>query len=366
MLVLQRAAGALFIVALSASLRGAPLQNLVTSADAIVVGDVQSRIESGSNTSFQLNVQRVLTGSPPSVVPISHDWGTTGSLSVPEAVAFQAYGIWFLKHNPVSGSWDVLRAQAKGKNLFASLYYPLSPAAATSITVQGPPNTVVEPLAMALIQSAVNASGSPEFVLDALGSTDSPAVRTALRDLLANGSSRSRAVAMAALLVRGDDGAAASLESVWPTISGVAEVADVVAALRDYYRSTTSQGIGALIGIAQSAAVPAAVRQAAVWALKSIHTQGTLPFLASLLDSDDGSLRLAGAIGIAAFVNGCPAQGPSNMPSLAFLKCAGTQWATAETKAHFIFKASTPADEAAQEAFWKTWWLANQAAIVPH
>ncbi len=163
---------------------------------------------------------------------------------------------------------------------------------------------------------------------------------------------------------RASPGKKSVCELILPPNGQRSESVDVVAALMSSFRSTTSVGVSSLSWLAQSATAPAPVRQAAVWALKSIHTQSTLPFLASLLDSSDNSLKLAGAIGIAAFVNGCPVQGPWNMASLAFLNnCTGSPWATADTKANFIFAASTSDDEAAHEAYWKTWWLSNQASL---
>jgi len=344
-----------------------PIETLVKSADAIVIGSVQTRLESASGVSFELTVETVISGDLPSLVRIDHKWGSAGPDGAPETVNVGLRGLWFLKRDSASGPWDVLRARAIGQNLFSGLVYPLpGTAAISSLAGSTGASELSESILLALIQSAAATSGqqSPGFVLDALGASDSPNIRSALRGLLGASSGRAKGVGMTALLVRSDDSAVAALSSEWPSLADAPESVEVVQALRSYFRSVTPQAIGSLVQLAQLSSMPAGVQQAAVWALRSIHTQETLPFLASLLDSSDSSLKLAGAIGIAAFANGCPMQSPSNMASMAFLSCPGSRFSNADTKRNFLFNGSTPEEEAAKEAYWKSWWQSNQAALL--
>jgi len=150
------------------------------------------------------------------------------------------------------------------------------------------------------------------------------------------------------------------LEQVWPSISGDPSRENVLSALRNAFRDSTPSSVKQLALLAGMNSTPAELRQAAVWALGSVHSLESLPFLASLLLSSDPSEQVKGVFGLASFANGCPAQTPNNVVSMEYLQFKNpSSYRTAETIANFALGGNPSAGDAALGrlvSFWLGWW----------
>jgi hypothetical protein len=113
--------------------------------------------------------------------------------------------------------------------------------------------------------------------------------------------------------------------------------------------------------LVQLASLSPEMREAAIHAISSIHSQAALPFLASLLTSSDPKEQARGVFGLSSFVNVCPAETPANVVSMAYIQCANNgPYSTADTASNF----ATPGALSSQVvSFWINWWNQNQAAL---
>ena len=55
---------------------GDTIVGITSTADAIVVGSISSRVESATEVSFVISVDRILKGSVPLAVPVNHKLGS--------------------------------------------------------------------------------------------------------------------------------------------------------------------------------------------------------------------------------------------------------------------------------------------------
>src|SRR5260370_23984895 len=84
--------------------------DLISTADAIVVGSITTRTESSERVSFSINVVRVLKGvTIPPTLEVNHAWNRKGLIFQDGAASIDVafHGMWFLKQMG-SATWDVL------------------------------------------------------------------------------------------------------------------------------------------------------------------------------------------------------------------------------------------------------------------
>jgi hypothetical protein len=342
-------------------LPGAGVDYLSQQSGAVFVGSVSTRVETPTQVSFTVNVVRVLSGSVPSLaVNIVHQWA--GSLRTASAVTIDQplYGIWFLNGGSLGHPWDVLTARpSMGVRIILGLFLPASTTPPMIAAGTSSLDNILHEVA-AGVQSAPAGSpdGDPTILLDAFGSTDTPAVRTMIAAGLASDNPGYQAVSLAGGLARGLPGMIHELSALWPQINGDRHAMYVVSALRDSWRDTTPAEVQDAASLAASAPPGSnGLRAAAVRALAAIHTPGTLPFLATLLSSADPSEQERAVYGLSSFANGCPVQSPRNAASMAYLECnQPSSYTTADTLANFGFRQGLPAQEAPLVAYWQTWW----------
>ena len=99
------------------------------------------------------------------------------------------------------------------------------------------------------------------------------------------------------------------------------------------------------------------IREAAIHALASIHTQESLRFLASLLQSPNSSEQQQATRGLLSFANGCLMQTNENAASMEYLKCdQPSSYRTSETFAHFGFRPESSTEQSALADYWQAWW----------
>jgi hypothetical protein len=94
-------------------------------------------------------------------------------------------------------------------------------------------------------------------------------------------------------------------------------------------------------------------------ALARIHSQETLPYLASMLDNDDPALVAYGVGGLAMFANGFPINSTLYQPS-----GGSSAFRTPDTMTHSVMdERLISANRAYYVAFWKRWWTEHQREL---
>jgi len=104
-------------------------------------------------------------------------------------------------------------------------------------------------------------------------------------------------------------------------------------------------------------------------ALMSIHTQATLPALASLLSSADPQTRELAMKGLSRFVDNLPSATRQNVINLKSIMPQGpAPYKTADTDRYSLSTRSlvnAPESEAAYLQFWKSWWATMKNQLAP-
>jgi HEAT repeat protein len=130
--------------------------------------------------------------------------------------------------------------------------------------------------------------------------------------------------------------------------------------IRDGFRSSDANSVVMLGQAAANSSLRLDFRQSAAHALRGIHTQDALPYLAAVLDDPDIELQSEAVGGLASFANGLAIQTAASGPSLSYLQLPDrAAYKTGETVAHFAL------GEAAIRylSYWKTWWSLNRTAL---
>jgi hypothetical protein len=352
---------AIVLLMLAAPLAGAgTITDLAQRADAIVVGSVATGTDAPDHASLDIAVERLLKGEGlPAIVHVEHPWRRTvmlvdrGSPAVPINPGIR--GIWFLRRLAPSG-WDVLVANGRD-GFLPALCWPA--AEVLPAQYQYPPGA---PLADALtfeVGAVAKRGFAPEILLEAVHSLNTSAVQAVLSDFLQSPAPWVKSVALAGLLERGQAGSIAKLLQAWPAISkDDRSKRNVLTVLDISFRPEDPDSVREVATLAQTSTTPAELRPALVKVLVAVHTREALPFLATLLRSDDPKDRMAGVSALASFANGCPAQTPETIRSLAHLTApSSAPYQTPETLAHLGLHGSrTPEAEAELLSFWTTWW----------
>jgi hypothetical protein len=129
-------------------------------------------------------------------------------------------------------------------------------------------------------------------------------------------------------------------------------------------RSTERTTIDALGRISTSSGVPAGIHLAATESLRAVHTQATLPFLASFLDSPDERIRHQGLAGLSMFIENLPVQAADLMPNNGWLKPQGTaRYRTPETDHYSAKFGEREGKQDEYVSFWKAWWATMKTRI---
>ncbi len=307
---------------LTPNARSAGVYDMANRADLIVVGTVSSRTESPTSLSFDIYPERAIKGQLSSgVIHIVQSGARAGIWTIfPKYGEIQSNfrGIWCLEKTS-TGAWEALNAEGGPNGAIGSLFWPAAPnlpSAYSSVAVTTP----LDDLGLQ-VAAASEASGfGPEQMIGATGPANTPALQAVFAHFLTLPSPKFRSAALAGMLWGGQTGAVSQVASVWPVLSLDPSGSQVVAALRNGYRSTTPGDVQQLAELASAGAAQGEMRQAAIWALSNIHTKEALPFLAGLLSSADPAEQARGVFGLGAFANGCPVQTTANLRSMEYLQ----------------------------------------------
>jgi hypothetical protein len=336
---------------------GSSIQQLIQESDAVVVGRATNRVEQLAAVTFDIAVERTVLGtSVPLAISVDHRWtGRRGGLILggnESAQTGEVRGVWFLKR--VAVGWDALCLMPPDIS-FYSLFYPAadkSPAIQRGRARLSPEDSVVAELFAGIRESGDDI----DILIPSLSDVASPAVDDWLAILVASPNARLRLAGLAGQIQRSDPESLRTILSMQPGSLADVDLARISKALKDSYRSIAPVATAFLVELAGRSG-QRGLRSAAVSALAATHTREALPFLASLLSTDDPEERMKGVLGISAFANGSVPQTPANMKSLAFLQLpANAPYQTPETIANFGFSRRVPDEEARLTAYWLSWW----------
>jgi len=332
------------------------VDRLAQRADAVVVGGVQSGLQSGHSVTFVLSVDRALKGglSP----------GSTASASWQSAVPANrdlkgSYGLWFLGKAD-GGLWTLLGV-LQGQYPFEFAYFPV-PKGVPAIATASPPVTVSDQIAVELasaLESYADYTQLSHLTTGLLGVGDSAVTQGLYRTLRTNSDPSLKFVGVTGLLRSND-------------VSVLADVANGV----DLIPNLHAVGlIPAICGVRNPLATPylgkiassadAELQRCAAMALDYIHTNDTLPFLAQLLASSDPATREYAIQGLSRFVDNLPIQNHSNILNGGALMGQGpTPYRTAQTDEYSLSRSGLNGrDDTPYLEFWKSWWAATGSSI---
>lgn len=338
-------------------LHGATVADVATICPVVAVGTLTSRTETASNVSFNLSIQRVLKGSAPGTVNVSHNWMRKGIVVGPPTitVTYTFVGIWCL-HPPTASAddWDV-EAITGPDGLFVSMSWP---AVATLPDAYHVPFVPLPDTLLFELAAGVEATGGhPEIAIGATQGAQNSSVQFVANRFAASSNPDFQLAGLAGLIPV-QPSAISLVSALWPSIRSNPYRHVLVTAIRETFRDPSPASINALV---QLASLSPEMREASIHAISSIHSQASLPFLASLLTSSDAKEQARGVFGLSSFANACPAQTPSNVVSMAYLQCGNNgAFSTGDTMAN----AASPGTPNSQVvSFWLNWWEQNQAKL---
>ena len=341
----------------------ATLQTLATKSDLIVVGTVDTRIESRDAVTFDINIARVLKGDKSlQVISVHHAWRNANIGHSDQIVDLTIDGIWFL-YRAQGGSWDVYPVNGRD-GLMIGLFFPASlpPPATYKYSADTP---LTDAIASELAAGAQLHGLPPDPSSLELIKLNSPTITAILNNLAISNNPGVRALAIAGLLSHSPKNAIRELVQQWPSIRKDPSREYVISALRNTFRDTDPSSIATLIAFADTEAASGELRNAIIRALAAIHTRESLPFLAGLLSSPSASDRMSAIIGLSSFANGCPPQTPDNVASMEYMQFKNpSPYRTPETVAAFAFGPVDSERENELVQFWTAWWMDHQAAIL--
>jgi HEAT repeat protein len=329
----------------------ASLLQLQQNADLIVVGSASGGDQAGDILNFTIQVSRVLRGDVMAGTPIPVSWQSS------PAVAATGHGLWFL--NRSSGGWRVLPVQpgwAQFNDIFVAVPigplptpYAYDPAAALSDKVASE------------ISAAIESGTGRRLWPSMLDELNSPVTQVLYRRLSTSISAQQRILGLSGQIRSGSAEALTSAIQAAPALSGSgAEYAILLLSIRDEFRASDAKSVAIMGQAALNNNLNSDFRESAAHALRAIHTQDALPYLAALLDDPDIKLQEEAIGGLASFANGLPIQTAASVPSLAYLQLPDhAPYKTESTVGHFVMGPGA----IAQLPFWKSWWAQNRVAL---
>lgn len=328
----------------------ASLLQLQKNADLIVVGSASGGYQAGDILNFTIQVSRVVKGDVVAGTPIPVSWQSS------PAGAATGHGLWFLKRS--SGGWRVLPVQsgwAQFNDIFVAMPigplptpYAYDPAAALSDKVASE------------ISAAIESGIGRRLWPSTLDELNSPVTQVLYRRLSTSSSAQPRILGLRGQIRSGSAEALTSAIQAAPALSSSAEYPILLLSIRDEFRSSDTSSVVILGQTTLNKTLSSDLRESAAHALRAIHTQDALPYLATLLDDPDIKLQEEAIGGLASFANGLPIQTAASVPSLAYLQLPDhAPYKTESTVARFVMGPGA----IAQLPFWKSWWAQNRVAL---
>jgi hypothetical protein len=336
---------------------------LTAAADAIVAGSVMAT-EANGIVSAAIEVEQVLKGSPTLGTTISLVW-TAPSNHLPSGpgVSLKGHGIFFLRQS-AGGSWSIL-PWSGGDIVWEDTYIstpsslPQGLRQVASSSLSPAPSAVDKVLLEMVIAIEAGAPMGPvpyDLVND-FQQTHSAVLAAAFSRFLSKQDTNLRSIGLRGALLNGDPATILAIRQNYASLSATAGWQDLVDQIKFYYLNTGPQAVQILGQLATDVSAGMDLRIATGVALARMHTQQTLPYLATLLDDPNATLKTAAVGGLAAFAN--------NVPIGSHEPAAGAwQYRTDDTIAHSAFdEATIERQESYFITFWKGWWRQNQQAL---
>jgi hypothetical protein len=310
-----------------------------------------------------IKVDRVIKGDGSlESAEVLHRWNGSILDSTPQRIDAHLYGIWFLRRTQYS-NWDVFSTTGRDA-MISDLFFPADPLPKEPAVQRknvGPEMNVVLELVAAYRSQAAGRGN----VLNTIASFDVPIDGKIVQELIQSSDARDRIIGIVLEIRASHFDGLQQLILDLPSISRSNDRAFVVSSLKHDFRDDSPSSVSELVRIAGSSSYETDIRDAALTALVAIHSKEALPFLASMLFSDDPAQQMEGVFGLSSFANGCPMQTPRNTATMEYLDCKNpSSFRTADTVAAFAFRRGTPDQEAQLVQFWRAWWNSNKGRII--
>ena len=331
------------------------LADLAQAADLIAVGSASGRLQ----------VARVLKGdSTISGTNIAVHWEPRDNVSF-TPVSVNGNGLWFLKRS--SSGWKVIPIQDDG--IFNHTFIPEPSGPIVDAYAYNATASLADKVASEASAAIESSSDPAQFstIYYGLDQLNSPVIQRLYTRLAASNNTSQKILGLSGLIRGGSTPALAAAAKLTASLGNYPLENGVLSnAIRDDFRAIDANSVQVLGQIATgSTGAGTLLREAAAFALRSIHTKEALPYLATFLDDANPGVRAEGIGGLSAFANGLPVQTPANVVSMAYLKYpASAPFQTDQTKANFAMGLESIApNETVYLSFWKTWWAQNRAAL---
>jgi hypothetical protein len=343
------------------------IERVLGKADSVVVGEISHSTFLNADYSFTLVVRRSLKGDlkPGVAVPVHYN-AIAGTIKGNGEFSGQ-FGLWFLAAGS-DGEWSVLSPRERPSPLqFA--YYPLSKR--VEAQPWDPKETSVVDRVFLELASSIDLTEPGQtfqFLADgALRCVGTPA-SSGLTDVLLRWS-RSASANLTTLgltgLVMLEDTAALVRSAGLLAVIKESQIADRFRSAVSASRSPNPEGVRALGDMATAdSGIPKLAADAA-YALRSIHTKESLPYLAKLLDSQDAELRAQAVAGFTLFARNLPIETPAAVVGMAVSRpVADAPYKTPDTDRYSNWgRFERTEDEQAAVGFWKSWWASHRAVL---
>lgn len=326
--------------ALAAPAAIADLSKLTMTADGIVVGEVVTATASGGSANVLLLIHRVIKGKfrlDSSIEVTAFDLDVNAGVGETKG----KHGIWFLRRT--GDRWIVLPPTIGRLPLLFS-FIAASSISPSLGTVTSPEDGLLIELVAALSLDSGGNSAEVFLTMGAIGSLSANGLKLG-ETLFTSQNDRERRLGVAMLLRSSSKQAAAKLADL-ANIEIQADTQNTMARSLCQYRAVSATDI-ADVGKLSSHVYPPAIRRCAIYSLRSVHSEASLPFLKMSLDDTEASTRYDAIFGIAAFALKMPMQTgvpvfPAPDSSEEFLR-------------HFPSYDAFSKDEPFYVDYWKSW-----------
>lgn len=332
------------------------VDRLAGRADAVVVGGVQSGIQSGHSITFVLTVDQTLKGelSPSTTASVSWQCAMSANKDLKGN-----YGLWFLAKAD-GGLWTLLGV-LQGQYPFEFAYFPV-PKGVPTIATASPPATVSDRIAVELasaLEVYTDYSQLSQLASGLLGIGDSAVTLSLYQTLRTSTDPSLKFVGVSGLLRSNDISVLADVGNDIGLIPNLHAIG-LIPAICGVRNPLATQYLGKI-----AASMDEELQRCAAMALDYIHTLDTLPFLAQLLASGDPATREYAVQGLSRFVDNLPIQNQSNILNGGALMARGpTPYRTPETDKYSLSRGwLNGQDDAPYLVFWKSWWAATGSKI---
>jgi hypothetical protein len=345
---------ALLLLSITTALAAQPAPTRV----AKVVAEVVSERKEANSVLLRLRIERTLWGTLPAETVVDARWPVAPS---PTGTSIGIRGLWTVRAED-GGLWTVLPAAGGAGGRIAYLPVASNRAIVDAMHRVLPADKSAQDLEFAELAAAVEETSrrTSQSVLLTIALLDSggpsPGKVLLFARLQQSSNHNAALVGFLGLVRYGGAQTLDRIESMMPALSESQMLRFLGAGLRGRI-DASPLNVAALGRVATNNNLLAGIREGAAYALRSIHSRETLPYLVSLLDSADPRLRQQAFSGLSMFVENLGMVTPESVPPMTWARPLGpAPYQTAETD-KFRGLSQVPVAEHPQfVTFWRTWW----------